>query len=357
MKKFFLFFLLLFVLIFRFFSLRPNFPDGSKIRITDEKIRGEPLRFEKSQRITLLGLRIYLPLYPEINYGDKITIEGRVNLKNKTLDEAKLIKVKRGDLFYNFREKLVLFYQKTLPEPHSSLVAGMVLGSKSSLPYSFWEKLKKTGTAHVVVASGMNVTLIAGFLLSFFLIFLKRRYALMFSTFGIWFYAFLSGFDAPIIRASIMGTLAFVALILGRMNLALRALLISFSAMLIFNPYYLFDVGFILSFAATLSLILFGKKVDSFLKFIPKFLREGFSTSLAAQILVAPILYFTFGYFSIYSPLVNGLVLWTVPYITIFGMIAGIFSFFFPFLAKLFLFLSYPLTFWFVSIVEIFSKL
>jgi competence protein ComEC len=357
MFKFFFWLLVILLIVFRFFYLRPNFIDGSRIRISSERIRSEPVRFEKSQRITILGLKAYLPLYPEINYGDMVTVEGRVNLKKKTLDEAKLIKLEKGNSFYKLRERLILFYQKYLPEPHSSLVAGMVLGSKASLPYDFWQNLKKTGTAHVVVASGMNVSLIAGFLASFFIIFLKRRYALLLSLLGIWFYAFLCGFEAPIIRASIMGSLSFIAVIFGRMNLALRALFISFFLMLIFNPYFIFDVGFILSFAATLSLILFQKKVDNFLKFIPSFLREGFSTSLAAQILVAPILYFTFGYFSIYSPLINGLVLWTVPYITILGMLSGIFSLFIPFLGRFLLLLSYPLTFWFVGLVNLLGRI
>jgi competence protein ComEC len=351
-----LFIILSLISFLRFLALKPNFQDGAQIRINQEKIRSEPLRFERSQQLEILGLRANLPLYPEVNYGDTITIEGRVNLKKKTLEEPKIISLEKGGLFYQIRQNLILFYKKYLPEPHSSLVAGMVLGSKSGLPADFWEDLKKTGTAHVVVASGMNVSLIAGFLSSLFIVFVKRRYALIFSILGIWIYAFFVGFEAPIIRASIMGSISFAALVFGRMNLALRALFISFFAMIIFNPLYIYDVGFILSFAATLSLILFEKKISNHLNFIPPFLKEGFSTSISAQILVAPILYFTFGYFSIWSPLVNGLVLWTVPYITILGMIAAFLSFF-PLLGRFILFLIYPLTFWFVGLVKIFARI
>lgn len=357
MSKFLFFLIVVFIIIFRFYSLAPRFQDGSRVRIDSVRIISEPLVFERSRRIETLGLKAYIPLYPEVNYGDVVSIEGKVNLSKKTLEEAKLIKLEKSSFLFDLREKIISFYQSVLPEPHSSLVAGMVLGSKGSLPSWFWNELKKTGTAHVVVASGMNVTLVAGFLISFLILFLNRRIALIISIVFIWFYAFLSGFEAPIIRACLMATITFAAVILGRLTFALKALFYTLFIMLILNPYFLFDLGFLLSFAATLSLILFGDRVDSMLKFIPKFAREGFSTSLAAQILVAPILYFTFGYFSILSPIINGLVLWTVPYITILGMISSFFIFIFPFLAKILLLFSYPLTYFFVSIVSFFAHL
>ncbi|BCX15065.1 MAG: hypothetical protein KatS3mg088_748 [Patescibacteria group bacterium] len=357
MSKMVLWVLLIVLIVFRAYQLRPNFIDGSRIRINQERIKSEPLVFEKSQQIKILGLKAYLPSFPSANYGDIVTLEGRVNLKKKTLEDTKLIEIKKGGFLFGIREKILNFYQSVLPEPHSSLVAGMVLGSKSSLPSWFWDELKKTGTAHVVVASGMNVTLVAGFLISFLILFVRRPVALIISLVFIWFYAFLSGFDAPIIRACLMATISFSAVIFGRMSFALKALFYTFFIMLVFNPYYIFDVGFILSFAATLSLILFGRKIDNKLKFIPKFLREGFSTSLSAQILVAPILYFTFGYFSIWSPIINGLVLWVVPYITVLGMISSVFVFLSPLLARILLLLTYPLTYFFISVVSLFARL
>jgi len=234
-------------------------------------------------------------------------------------------------------------------------VTGIVLGSKKGILPSFWEELKKTGTAHVVVASGMNVSLVASFLVLFLIPVVGRRKALLFSLLGIWVYAALAGFDAPIIRAALMGSLVFGTLALGRQADTLRVLFFTFFIMLIFNPYWIFDVGFILSFAATLSLVLFAGRLDKLLKFIPSFIRQDFSTTIAAQILVAPILYFTFGYFSIYSFLVNGLVLWTVPLITVLGMIISLVSLVLPSLASVFVFLVYPLAFWFVKVVELFS--
>ncbi|MBU0768403.1 MAG: ComEC/Rec2 family competence protein, partial [Proteobacteria bacterium] len=70
---------------------------------------------------------------------------------------------------FGYFEKLLEFYKNAFPSPHSSLVAGVVIGSKEGISGNFWESLKNSGTLHVVVASGMNVTLVAGFLMTLFL--------------------------------------------------------------------------------------------------------------------------------------------------------------------------------------------
>jgi competence protein ComEC len=125
--------------------------------------------------------------------------------------------------------------------------------------------------------------------------------------------------------------------------------------MLAVNPGWVSDLGFILSFVATGSLMLFEKDVDSKLRFVPGIFREGLATSLAAQIGVAPILIFTFGRFNLLSPIINGLVLWTIAPITVLGLVAGIVSLFVPLVGKLILFLIYPLSAWFVWVVELFN--
>lgn len=343
------------LVVLRFIALKPSFKDGSVVVIRNERVLSEPLRFDRVQRITVLNLKVYLPLYPEVEYGDVVTVRGRVNLKKKMLEDAEVISLQKGGRFFVIRQKIISFFQKSMSQPYSSLVSGIVLGSKEGIQPSFWEKLKRTGTAHVVVASGMNVSLLGSFLVSFLVSFIKRRKALVISIFGIWVYAVLAGFDAPIVRAAIMGSFAFGAVILGRESDSLRILFLTFFIMLVFNPYYIFDIGFILSFSATLSILLFAARLEKFLIFTPHFIRQDLATTIAAQILVSPILYFTFGYISIYSFLVNGLVLWTVPLITVFGLVISFLSLFVLPLAKILAFLIYPLAFWFIRVVELFA--
>jgi hypothetical protein len=99
----------------------------------------------------------------------------------------------------------------------------------------------------------------------------------------------------------------------------------------------------------------FERKIRNKLARIPMILRESLSTSTAAQIGVAPILFVTFGQFNILSPFINALVLWTIPAIMILGALGGISGLIFEPIGRLFLYLSYPLLWWFVRIVEIFS--
>src|SRR3989344_6991423 len=210
--------ILLIVRIYFFYSSPSPFENGDKIRISTT-VRSEPIRYETSQYLRLEGLKIYLPLYPEVSYGDEIVVEGTVD--GDKLKKPKLVEIKPAEgAIYKFRNKLLAFYRRSLPEPHSSLIAGVTIGSKSGIPAEFWDKLRNSGTAHVVVASGMNVSLVAGFLINFFILFFKRRKALVLALIGIWLYAVLSGFDAPIVRAAIMGSIAFLAQEMGRLNFA-----------------------------------------------------------------------------------------------------------------------------------------
>ena len=92
------------------------------------------------------------------------------------LKKVEIIEIKRSrGWLYIFRNKLLNFYISSIPEPHASLVSGMVIGAKGDIPERFWDRLKTTGTAHVVVASGMNVTLVAAFFMNVFVIFLPRK--------------------------------------------------------------------------------------------------------------------------------------------------------------------------------------
>src|SRR5258708_27519192 len=117
-------------------------------------------------------------------------------------------------------------------------------------------------------------------------------------------YCFISGFQAPIVRASIMASVAFGTHLTGRVYSAFPVLSLSALLMLIIVPSSITVVGFLLSFATTASLIFSGINLDSKLRFLPGLLRESLSISIAAQIGLAPIIYFVFGRVNVLSPLI-----------------------------------------------------
>lgn len=352
MRVLFWIFLLLLIVI-RLVSSRPEYDDGTKIRIND-RVSSEPLISGGLQRFRLSGIKINFALYPEIHYGDQIVVEGVVS--NGELQNPKVITIDKDNLFlYQFRRKVISFYQQNLPQPDAGLIEGITLGGKSGLSYDFYQKLKSTGTTHVVVASGMNVTIVAKFLLAILLPIIKRGKALILTLIGIWTYSLLSGFEAPIIRAGIMATIALGSQGVGRLSQTSRALFLAGAFMLIAKPVWITDLGFILSFISTASILVFEARIRKKLFFLPRFFKEGLSTSWAAQIGVAPILWLTFGKFNIFSPLINALVIWTIAPIMIISAIGGVVGVFTGLPGKLILILSIPLTRWFISIIDIFS--
>jgi len=353
-----LIFLLFILLVLIRFILQKDTPsEGSKILLKGE-IKQDVKWYDDKQYLRIDNIGIYLKTDHLLNYGDNVKIEGIYNKEKNRLDNPEILEYKKNEgILLNLRSKITDFYLKSLPQPQSSLVSGVVLGIKSEIPDWFNQDLKKTGMSHVVVASGTNVILIASFLLNLLVKFIKRRLASLISISGIIIYCLISGMDAPVVRAGIMGSLAFLALIFGREYLALRSLILTSFVMLFINPNYIHDLGFVLSFSATLSMILFGKRVKRLVEklYLPNVFKESLYTSLSAQILVIPILIYTFGYVSILSPVINVLTLWTIPLITVWGMVAGLVGLISPVLGLLILYLIYPFALFFTQTISFFS--
>lgn len=350
----YLIFPILIILIFvRFWLTRPVFQNGDRVRITSS-VLSDPVRYSSSQYLKVAGLKTYLPLFPAVSYGDKIIVEGVV--KDGKLDKPKLIKIGEEKTFLSgVRNSIISFYDSVLPQPASGLLSGIVIGAKGALSSEFYDETKKVGVAHVVVASGTNVTFVVSFLMGTLTLFFSRKKAIWFAIVGIILYLFISGFDAPLIRAALMSSVLFIGQETGRLTSTWRALLLTAGIMLIYDPSWIGDLGFILSFVSTASLMTFEKRIGKWLKKVPGILKEGLSTSLAAQIGVAPILFVTFGQFNIWSPLVNALVLWTIPYLMVIGSIGGVVGIIVPALGKIIVYLAYPMLWWFVNVVSAFS--
>ena len=345
--------LLLLLIIVRYFTSRPVYRNGDRVRITTV-VYSDPTKYPGSQYLRLAGLKTYLPLSPEIYYGDKVIVEGVVD--GDGLNDPKLISVNENSAPLSaVRKSIISFYNLSLPEPESGLLAGIVLGSRSSLSQDFYNKTKLTGVAHIVVASGTNVTFVVSFLTSVLFIFLPRRKAIPFVILGIILYLFISGFDAPLIRAAIMSSALFISQETGRLVNGWRVFFLSAGFMLVYNPEWAVNVGFLLSFASTGAIMLLSRRVNILIKKVPEFLREDLATTLSAQVGTTPILFVIFRQFNILSTLVNLLVLWTVPILMVIGVVGGIIGVLIPTLGKVVVLLAYPMLWWFVRVVEIFG--
>lgn len=223
---------------------------------------------------------------------------------------------------HQFMESL----EEILPHPHSGLGEGILLGVKSALGDDLSEAFRKTGIIHIVVLSGYNVLIVVEAMMYLLAYFFRPRTRMVCGILGIVSFAFLVGFSATVVRACIMASILVIARGMHRMYSALRALGIAGVVMVFLNPHLLVhDIGFQLSFLATLGLILFSGYFEKRFTFMPTWLglRSIFSATIATQIAVLPILLYHTGMFSLVSILVNMLVLPMVPLAMLFTFLTG----------------------------------
>lgn len=213
-----------------------------------------------------------------------------------------------------------------LPEPHASLLNGILFGVQLRTSQSFFQDLKVVGLLHIVVLSGINITLLASIVASF-TGFLNKTISSIITIVTIVFFVLFVGPEPPIVRAAVMGSLAIFAIIFGRQKSALYLLFLSGIFILIFKFEWIKSISFQLSYGATLGIILFGtakirgKSISHKIKYdIFKELKP----SLAAQLFTAPIIYFYFKQVSLISPISNLLVSPTISLLMIFGFATAI---------------------------------
>jgi len=369
-----IFVILIAILALRFFFYYqsvPTYVDGQQIKL-QVVLQEEPIFLNQSQRFSVknsLNQRFYIKsnLKDVYHYGDLLAIKGQLQVRKSvkgytyyTLDYPQILVLQKqknplieASLF--IREKSSRLFYQVLPPVSADLLLGIVFGAKGDFPDSFYQKLQTTGVLHVIAASGMNVSFFTGAIMFSLGLFLKRHIAIILSIFAVIFYSFLVGFEASIIRASIMAIITFTASFFGRQAFGLLSLFMTGFFMLLWSPSFLFDVGFQLSFMATLGILLinplFGR-LD-----ILGVLGEDIKTTISAQTATFPILLGTFGKVGILSLPVNILVLWTVPILMLLGSLGVLTGLIFEPLAKLILFLALPFLLFFEWIVRIFGEM
>lgn len=352
--------LLVFFLLAALFFWRITTFEGPKregyVKFTSTLTR-EPKVYYQWQYFELGGHNIKADSSLDLEYGDRLQVEGEV-VDGKVVDPK--IDIVGSSAWqkslYSLRQKLKEKIFTSMSEPQASLLAGIVLGAREELPEGFKESLRKTGTIHVVVVSGYNISVVAGLLIGLSR-FIRRQIAIFLALIAIAFYTLLVGADPPAVRAAIMGAVAFTAVFLGRQRFSLYALVLAASVMFFARPSVVSDIGFQLSFLATAGIILFREKIFNFLKFVPKAFNEDLSTTLAAQSLVVPVIFYHFGSVSAISPVANAAILWTIPLATILGFIFLAVSFAIPFVATLVSWIIWAILTIFVFVVEAFSKI
>ncbi|OGE77343.1 hypothetical protein A3J19_05135 [Candidatus Daviesbacteria bacterium RIFCSPLOWO2_02_FULL_41_8] len=169
-------------------------------------------------------------------------------------------------------------------------------------------------------------------------------------------YTLLTGVQVPILRAAVMFCLAGLATLSGRQKKVWWVLLVTAALMLLVNPKWILDLSFQLSFLATFGVVVVSPVLMKYLHKIPV-LGQDLAVTLAAQLMVTPVIAISFHQISLVSLITNALILWTVPFAMILGMLSLVLSFVWGGAAWLLGLSVSALLTYFIYIVQFFASL
>lgn len=305
------------------------------------------LRISKSEKITL-------------NYGDKIKVSGeyiipeearnygefsyKEYLKTQKVygifdaDKVEILEHKNLsfiELFSNkIKLKIIENFRKILPEDTGELFLGILIGYDDNLSEDIEESFRKSSLTHLLAVSGSHIAYIIigiSYLLKLFKV--PKKITSITTIFVLIFFMYITDFSSSVVRASIMGIILIISLILFRKNDIQTTISISILIILIENPYKILDIGLLLSYFATIGIICFSKlnknsKSDITLKErVIEYIKEIALITVFANIFVIPIMIYNFNTISLTFVISNVIAGILIGPITIGGFILIIISF------------------------------
>ena len=263
----------------------------------------------------------------------------------------------------NTRSRILDTHRIYLKSPNIEILGGIVFGDDAvAPPVEIKKAFIHSGLLHILAASGMNVAFIYGFWFVFLRRVFKAPYKLtVISGMGvILLYAMMTGLGASVVRATIMILFILVGKLIDRDTHSIALLSLVAMLMLIYNPAYINDVGFQLSFLVTFGLLISSNLLMHKGNKVVGYLKDSALIPLIAQIWVAPLQMFYFNTFSVYSLFANIASTIILPFISFGGFISSILSVFPPianFVCKCFDFVLTPFLNMLVGISMYFAKL
>ena len=308
-------------------------------------------------------------LFSDIEYGDVVEVKGKINVPKSfasdvgrefdyphyllakgveyTVSYGAVTRSSRGEgnfviaALLRAKQAMLSSIQNVIPEPQAGLGEGLLLGVKQAMGADLEKTFRTAGIVHIIVLSGYNIMLIISFSMYLLARFFSKRVRLMVGLSLIICFALMVGLSATVVRASVMAGIFIVAQLLNRTYDLVRSLLFAAAVMVFINPYLLlYDIGFQLSFMATLGLVLITPKLDVLSPHLFG-AKEYLLSTVATQIAVLPLLLYYMGEISVVAIIVNLLVLPMVPLAMLTTFIASVIGFISTTLALPVAFLAY----------------
>lgn len=333
----------------------PNSPEKDKARffMQVDNVAGENVTGK-----TFVTISTNPEVIERLNIGEKISLNGNlrkpfsasnpsqfdysVYLRNfntftvlysdgeglKFLDDKPSVKWKFLQSLNDTRNKILKTHSKFLKSPNLEILGGIVFGDDAVAPPDYIKtSFINSGLLHILAASGMNVAFIFSFwfvILRFLRVPYKPR--VLSGMLLIILYTLMTGLGPSVVRAALMLLFVLAGKLLDRDTHSVSLLSLVAVLMLIYNPAYLNNVSFQLSFFVTFGLIttatIFSQKLDK----IPDWLKAPILIPLVAQIWIAPIQMFYFNTFSLYSIFANISTVCLLSVISFCGFVSSVIS-------------------------------
>lgn len=342
----------------------------------------------QSEKISVL---LQVPQYPEYKYGDLLEMSCLTKaIENLSAGEAgrddsfdyRMYMAKEGVLYQCEKKQIkkvgenggnwlygkiisarAVFetkINKVIPQPYGALSGGLLLGGSGGLSKEIQADFSRTGMTHIVAVSGYNVTIIAEYLILMGIwLGLWRKQAIWFAIVGICLFVILAGLPASAVRAGVMSGILLWAMKNGRLSSSENAIIFAGAIMLALNPLLLrWDVGFQLSFLATLGIVLTSSFWEK--SFVKKHkalgISEAIALSLSAQIFVLPIIAYNFHITSLISLLANVLILPVIPISMLLVFLVIVFGFVWTPISLVFAWLAFVLLAYELKLIQLLAE-
>ena len=235
----------------------------------------------------------------------------------------------------NSRDAIVAILQKYIQgKKEQGLAEALLIGYKVDLDKELLKSYTNTGVVHLIAISGLHLGIIYGLLLALTASLKGRqRFALLRFIIigaGLWMFSLMAGAQPSVLRSAVMFTCIAFGVVVTRKTSIYNTLALSAFLLLCYNPFWLWDVGFQLSYAAVLSIVLFFRPIYNSV-YLPNvsldFLWKLISVTLAAQILTTPISLYHFHQFPLLFLLTNMVAVPLSSIILMGGLLLVFFSF------------------------------
>lgn len=325
-----LFFILGIISFANYFNIKVT--DTATIRITDQKYyyymgnyKGRKIIIKGNVKGLYKGCKIDAKGIYKSDADYKRGIIGTYNIESYKLKNQDFI-----SFLYKIKKNMYLNFSSRLGEEKSALLMALSFGDTSYLINSQKDEFNKLGVIHAISVSGFHMALIYGVM--------EKALGMKVSLLAAFLYGVFTGMGAATMRAFFMIFILKLSGCFFKKYDGISSLSLAAMILLIINPWYIGDIGFMLSFLSTLGIILYYKKFTNFLYRLPEKISEGISISLSAQIFSMPFVAFTLSQFSPGFLLGNLVLLPIYSILVLLGNLAMMLSFsplLFNFIAKI----------------------